>query len=73
MDIVQGIEQIAFSCYLLGAFSIFLKNNFLKERKVMYLAIGICNILGGKIDGILSHDTLVFFRIYCSLRSTYNS
>ena len=70
MDNVQTIEIIAKSLYLIGMVCIALKINCLKERKVLYLAAGIGIILGGKIDGILSHDTLVFLRIYCLLRST---
>jgi hypothetical protein len=70
MDNVQTIEIIANICYLIGLLCIALKMFLLKGRKVLYLATGINIILGGKIDGILSHDTLVFLRIYCSLRST---
>lgn len=70
MKKVQAIELTANVAYLLGCFWLSLKLNVLKQYKVLYLLIGIGNILGGKIDGILSHDTLFFLRIYCSLRST---
>ena len=70
MESVQAIELTANVVYLLGCLCISLKLHVLKEHKVLYLSIGISTILGGKIDGILSHDTLFFLRIYCSLRST---